>query len=139
MKSYLYEDLGVQVLATQTPFSLDMPVIDQSSLAPGTATSWDDAPHVNLSHIDRLAVTVRCTYSQNAKEGIRIHLRSSPDGLRYDSGDLYTFDNLFHPGQETQKTFEIDSKVRFVKIVAENLDSTATASDVKVIATLSGS
>jgi hypothetical protein len=56
----------------------------------------------------------------------------------YDTTDLYTFDNLFREGQTVQKTFELDSKVRFIKVMVENLDDSESVSDVQITATLGG-
>ncbi len=138
LKSYIYEDLGVQVLATQRPFSLDMPLLDLASLDAGKATALDDSPPVNLSNITRLALTAKCTYANNARKPIRVHVRSSHDGFSYDSGDLYTFDNLFERGQTVQKTIELDSKVRFIKVMVENLDEAEGVSNIRITATLGG-
>jgi hypothetical protein len=138
LKSYLYEDLGVQVIATQRPFSLDIPILNVSTLAPNSSTALKDCPAVNLSQTTRLALTARCTYSDKAKKGMRIRVRSGTDGMIYDTTDLYTFDNLFREGQTVQKTFELDSKVRFIKVMVENLDDSENVSDVQITATLGG-
>ena len=82
--------MGIQVLVTQTPFSLDMPVLNLESLEPQKSTSLKDSPPVCLSHINRLAITAECTYSKNAKKPITIHIVSSPDGMKYDTTDLFT-------------------------------------------------
>ena len=130
------EDLGVQVLATQTPFALEMPVLNLDSLAAGTTTSLDDCPPVCLSTINQTAVTVQCTYAQSATQPIRIHVRASSDGINYDTTDLYSFDNDFAPGQTAQKTFELNTQVLYIKVLAENLDSSESVSDVKITAHL---
>ena len=132
------EYLGVQILVNQKPFSLQMPILNLSSLGAGKTTSLADSPPVSLSHITRLALTARCTYSEKAKSRIRVHVRSSPDGLNYDTTDLSTFDNVFKQGQTVQKTFELDTDVRFIKVLVENLDDSDSVSDVQITATLGG-
>ncbi len=134
------EDLGVQVLVMQRPFSLDMPVLRQASLAAGTTAplSLKNAPAVALSHATRAALTAECTYDKRSVNGLRLHVRSSPDGLKYDTVDLHTFDLDCLPGKTCRKTFTFDADVRFIKILVENLDKSAGVSDVKVTATLSG-
>ena len=134
------EDLGVQVLVTQRPFSLDVPVLNQASLAAGATgpLSLKDSPSIALSHVARAALTVECTYGERAKIWIQLHVRSSPDGLKYDTTDLYTFDHAFQPGQTCRKTFELDTGVRFIKVLAENLDQSESVSDLKITATLGG-
>ena len=132
------EYLGVQILVNQRPFSLRMPVLNIESLDSGKTTSLADSPPVSLSHITRLALTVECTYGKKAKKPIRIHVRASYDGTKYDTADLYTLDNDLRPGQLTRKTFQLDSKVRFIKVLVENTDQSQNVSDVKISATLGG-
>lgn len=132
------EDLGVQVLVTERPFSLDMPVLNLESLGPGKTTRLDDAPPVCLGNVKRVALTVECTYRRSAKKAIRIHVRSSYDGINYDTTDLYTFNSDVKPGQLSRRTFELDAKVRFIKILVENLDDSESISNVKITATLGG-
>jgi hypothetical protein len=69
-----FEDLGVQVLVTQRPFSLDMPVLNIESLDGGKTTTLADSPPVSLGHITRLALTAECTYGAGAEKPIRIHV-----------------------------------------------------------------
>jgi hypothetical protein len=85
-----------------------------------------------------LSLTAECKYSKKAKKPIRIHVRASYDGLKYDTTDLYTLDNDLQPGQLSRKTFQLDSKVRFTKVMVENLDESESVSEVKIIATLGG-
>jgi len=132
------EDIGVQVLVTQRPFSLDMPVLNLKTLKPDKTTLLNDSPPVCLSHITRLSLTAECNYGKKAKKPIRIHVRASYDGTKYDTADLYTLDNDLQPGQLARKTFELNSKVRFIKVLVENLDESVGVSDVKITATLGG-
>ena len=138
LKSYLYEDLGVQVLALQRPFSLDMPLTDIALLDAGKTTALADSPPVNLSNITRLALTARCTYSKNSKRPIKLHVRSSNDGYSYDTTDLYTLESTLEQEQIVQKTFELDTNVRFIKVIVENMDKAENVSDVRITATLGG-
>jgi len=132
------EALGVQVLVTRKPFSVEMPALFLESLEGGKTTKLEDAPPIGLSYITRLSLTSECLYSEKAKKPIRIHVRGSYDGLNYDTTDLYTLDNEVQPGQLTGKTFELESKVRFLKVMVENLDRREKVSDLKIIVTLGG-
>jgi len=134
------EDLGVQVLATQRPFSLDMPVAQIATVAPGRTdpASLAGARAVALGSVGRAAITVEGTYAAQATRGVRIHVRSSTDGLKYDTEDLHTFDLPCRPGKTCRKTFPVDPSVRFVKVLAENADPAAAVSKVTVTATLKG-
>ena len=132
------EDLGVQILVTETPFSFDMPILNLDSLEPGKTTTLADSPPVCLGSVKQVALTAECTYSEDAKKAIRIHVRSSYDGINYDTSDLYTFEDELKRGRLTRKTFELDTKVRFIKVLVENPDESNSVSDVKVTAALSG-
>jgi len=134
------EDLGVQVLVMQRPFSLDVPVLNLASLKAGATTSLssDLSPAVALGHVSRAALTAECTYAEQSKRGIRLHVRSSPDGLKYDTADSYTFDSVFRPGRTCQKTFDLETNARFVKVLVENLDTSQSVSNVRITASLGG-
>jgi hypothetical protein len=132
------EDIGVQVIATQTPFSFSMPVLAREKLAAGESTILEASPPVCLSHIKSLAITAECTYGENAEKPIRIHVVSSPDGTMYDTTDLYTFDHVLRKNETARKTWQIDSRIKFIKVRIENLDESESVSDVKVVVTLNG-
>jgi hypothetical protein len=132
------EDLGVQILVTQRPFSFDMPVLNIESLEAGETSGWSDSPPVSLGHIRRLALTTECTYGARAEKPIRIHVRGSYDGLKYDTTDLYSFDIDIKPRQTVRKTVELEPKVGFIKVLVENMDQSKNVSDIKIIATLGG-
>jgi hypothetical protein len=132
------EDLGVQILVTETPFSFDMPVLNLDSLGPGKTTALADSPPACLGNITKVALTVECSYAKEAQKPIRLHVRASYDGVNIDSTDLVSFDNDFRAGETARKTFELDTKVRFIKVIVENPDEAESVSDVKVAAALSG-
>lgn len=134
------EDLGVQVLAMQRPFSLEMPVGQVASVASGATwpASLANARSVALGSIARASLTAECTYGARATRGVRLHVRSSGDGLKYDTEDLHTFDLPCRPGKTCRKTFPLDPGVRFVKVFVENPDTSAPVSDVSITATLKG-
>jgi len=132
------EDLGVQVLVTETPFSFDMPVLNLDSLEPSKTTKLADCPPVCLASVAKVSLTAECTYDKKATMPIRLHVRSSTDGLSYDTTDLTLFDNDFIEGKTARKTLDLNTNVRFIKVIVENLDRSKAASDVKIIASLSG-
>ena len=132
------EDLGVQILVLQRPFRVDMPVLTIKRLEPGAHTSLAECPTICTSQVEKVAMTLSCGYGEKAKAGIRVHVRSSPDGARYDTGDLHMFSHDFGPGRTCRKTFSFEPAVRFIKVAVENLDGTAGVSNVEITATLSG-
>ncbi|MHC4791568.1 MAG: glycoside hydrolase family protein [Planctomycetota bacterium] len=132
------EDLGVQVLVTERPFSLDMPVLNLEALEPGQTTTLADSPPICLGYIKKAALTIECSYTKKARIPIRMYVRASSDGVNYDTANLLSFDNDFKPGETARKTFDLNTKARFIKVLVENLDESESVSDVKVIASLSG-
>jgi hypothetical protein len=132
------EDLGVQVLVTQRPFKLDMPVIRLDQLPAGATTKLIDSPNVSLTAADTLALTVQCTFVKQQIEGLRVHVRSSTDGLAFDTVDLATLEMSVRPGETVRQTFSVDARPQFVKVIVENVDKTHPALEVQVIATLGG-
>jgi len=133
-----FEDLGVQVLVTQRPFSLDMPVLNLERLGPNKSTALADSPPICLGNATDVTLTAECAYTKKARRPIRVHVRASYDGVNYDTADLHSFDNDFRPGETARRTSELDTKVRFIKVLVENLDESEGVSDVRVIATLGG-
>ena len=132
------EDLGVQVLVTERPFQLDMPLLSVDALPAGQTTPLADVPPVSLSHISRLAITAQCTYSKKARGRLRLHIVSSPDGITYDTLDFATLDMKVLPDRQVIKTFAVDPAVRFIKVLAENMDASEPLADLKITATLGG-
>ena len=133
-----FEDLGVQVLVTQRPFSLDMPVLNLERLGPNKVTALADSPPICLGSTTDVTLTAECAYTKKARRPIRVHIRASYDGVNYDTADLTSFYNDFRPGETARRTSELDTKVRFIKVLVENLDESEGVSDVRVIATLGG-
>ena len=132
------EDLGVQVLVTQKPFSLDMPIINLDSLDAATAMTINNTPPINLSNITRLALSAQCTYSKKTTRGIVLHVLASSDGKEYDTIDLFTLNVDVKRGQKVKKTFDLNTAARFIKVLVENPDKKEAVTDLKVVATLGG-
>ena len=132
------EHLGIQVMATQSPFGLDLPVLNLKSLDAGKTTSLDDSPPISLAQIKKAALTLECAYSKQAKRPIRLHVRASDDGIKYEAADLIQLDNKLIPGKTARKTLELDTKPRFIKVIIENMDKSQAVSAVKVTVSLKG-
>jgi len=132
------EHLGVQVLATATPFRLQMPHLSLETLGPGKTTSLDDVPPIGLGQVRDVALTAECVYAAKVTKPLRLHVRSSYDGVHYDTADLGCLENDFTPGALGRKTFPVDTKVRFLKVLAENPDPSESVSKVKITVTVGG-
>jgi len=132
------EDLGVQVLVTQKPFNIDLPALVLDKLVAGATSNLYDAPPVCLGNISSISLSAECEYSGRATKPLRIHVRASYDGLNYDTVDLYTLDNVLEPGHLSRKTFRLSSGMRFIKVIAENLDEEESISNVEIIVSIGG-
>ncbi|MBM3474193.1 MAG: hypothetical protein FJX75_13070 [Armatimonadetes bacterium] len=132
------EDSGVQVLATSRPFRLSMPVLQVSVLPARGITELEDCRPISLARVTACALSVECAYEAAAQAGLRVHVRGSVDGLRYDTENLRTFDLPCTPGQTVRATLDFEPRVMFAKVVVENLDGSQPARGLRVDATLGG-
>ena len=132
------EELGIQVLATERPFCLPMPVMRCPSLAPQSATKPTECPPISLEYIDRVALEIRCSYNPNASKGLLIHVLASYDGLHPDTEDFAEFSLPCKPGEICAKTFAVESTPRYLHICVENLDIDYAVENLEVSAVLKG-
>ena len=133
------EDIGVQILATETPFRLSMPVLSLDSLHGGATSELTACSPISLARVSEVTLTVEGTFSTEAKGGIRAHVRASCDGINYDTEDSYAFDVPESRGRIARKTVAIDCKAMFMKVIVENLNPEHDIAEVKVTATIGSS
>ncbi|KYH36506.1 MAG: hypothetical protein AYL29_013250 [Candidatus Bathyarchaeota archaeon B24] len=133
------EDLAVQVLVpTGIPFKISFPILSLGGMEAGEVSELKNCLPVSLEHASTLALTTKCTYSRDAKAGVRVHVRSSPDGLDYDTVDLHSFDIDYKPGKTVQKTVGLKTEAKFIKVIVENLDNENAIPRVNITATVGG-
>jgi len=132
------EELGVQVLATERPFCLPMSALTEESLKAKASTALEACPPLSLEHASQAALTVSCLYDSKASAGLKLHVKSSYDGFRYDSGDFATFDDPAVPGELCQSTFSVNCSPRFIKVVVENPDPACKVQNLNVTLVLKG-
>ena len=130
------EHLAVQVLSTTPNFRLPFRIMMVERLGPSQETGLGKCCPVSLESASGCALTVECTCGPQAEAGLRVHIRSTHDGLAYDSADLYAFDLEPCPGEMVRKTIEMASKVRFFKVTCENLDERSEVSNLQLTATV---
>jgi len=130
------EHLAVQVLSTSPTFRLPIPIMNLASLGAGQESALEHCCPVSLDNASGCALTVECSYASQAKAGLRLHVRSSYDGVAYDSHDLYIFDFEASAGETVRRTVELAPKARFFKVTCENLDGSGDISMLKVTATV---
>ena len=132
------EDLGVSVLITQRPFSLDIPVFRQNKLEPKEITALDEMSPIALDNVTRISLTAECNYGVGATKPITIHVRRSYNGLDYDTSDSEIFTLNLKSGELARKTFSVKCSGRFIKVLIQNNDRSTTVSDIKVNASVAG-
>jgi hypothetical protein len=134
------QDLGVQVLAVQRPFALEFPVLNKPRIEAGQETTLaiEDTRCVPLGNIANASLTFECRFDPAAKNGVRIHVRSSLDGGRFDTEDFISYEVSPSPGQQVCQTFRLPTEVRFVKVLIENLDPAKPITDTNLSAMLRG-
>ena len=132
-----HEDIGVQVLAKQSPFKLRMPLLIQDSLKSGTTSLLSACKPLCLDNITSLSLTVELKYGTDALP-VEIHVKSSYDGLTYDTVDKHVFVISTFPGEKVQQTFDLVPNVKYLKVQVENPSDTDAATDLSVYATVGG-
>jgi hypothetical protein len=130
------EHLAIQVLSTTPNFRLPFPIMQLKSLGPNQESGLEQCCPVSLESASGCALTVECRYASQAKAGLRLHVRSSYDGVAYDSHDLCSFDLEASPGETARRTVELTPKARFFKVTCENLDGSGDISMLNVTATV---
>ena len=83
-------------------------------------------------------MTIGCRYNPQATKGLRIHVRSSRDGTNYEKVAVQMFNHELHAGQKVLRTFDLDGRAPYVKILVENPDPTQSAAEVSVTAKIQG-
>ena len=133
------EDLGVQVLATQRPFKLRMPILIKESLEPGKESSLAECQLVCLDNITTLALTVECTYGGKSSRSVYVQVKTSYDGLKFDTVALQTVPLAWVAGETVRQTFDVNAGAKYIKVQVVNPDKSAgKVTDVSVYATVGG-
>ncbi|MEI6501329.1 MAG: hypothetical protein WCP21_09940, partial [Armatimonadota bacterium] len=105
------EHLGVQVLATQRPFVLTMPVLDVPCLREGERTTLDECPPLCVGKADCWSLTVEAT----GPVGVEVY--GSTDGLCYDTVPLEVFVLPGEGDRLQRQTHTVEALTAFAKVV----------------------
>ena len=130
------EDLAIQVLTIDPRFKIAMPVLNIESLAPRQSSRIQDCLPIGLESALSLALSVECAYGSEARAGLSLHARGTDDGVDYDTVDLCGFEIPLDAGKRVRRTVELSPKVRYVKVIVENLDGLHAVRAVNVKATV---
>lgn len=114
-------------------------IVSIASLAASATSLLADCVAINLtSGQSSLALTVACTYNPAAVAGIRVHVRTSYDGVNYDTQDWDTWTPGFVAGATIQQSKVYDTSPAYLKVLIENLDAAQTVTVVTVESTVGG-
>ena len=114
-----------------------MPILIKECLEPGTRTKMDDCAPLCMDNISNASLTVQCSYDTGSSQSLIVHVKTSFDGLQYDTVDKQTIDVKTMPGKRVQQTFEIESNARYIKVEVEN-NNNVKVGDIRIYATLGG-
>jgi hypothetical protein len=132
------EDLGVEALALRRPFRVSMALFKSTALQAGGRSSLEDCPPIGLGDASGVTLTIQCGYATGAQAALRVHVKSSYDGVHYDTSDVETFDVGICAGQTCQKTVNVPVQPRFLKVIVENPDSAHNVSNIMATVTIIG-
>ncbi|MEM2352452.1 MAG: hypothetical protein QXT26_08610, partial [Thermoproteota archaeon] len=83
-----------------------------------------------------IALTIKVTYGSTATAGVRVYLLASANNIDFDSEnttDAFTyFEPSFSAGATRQKTVNIDSLPKYLRVLVRNLDTANAQGAVKV-------
>lgn len=133
---WLGEDLGIQILTANPTFRIPMPVITLGALDASGITTPEQCIPIGMQNVSGCAITVECGFEEHSRSGLRLHLRSSFDGISWDSRDMETINIVPAGGKVVQQTVACTPNCRFFKVLCENLDSDASISPLNITVTL---
>jgi hypothetical protein len=109
-----------------------------AALAPGKESALADCPAIGLGDASGATLTVQCSYEAHTEGPLRVHVRSSVDGLHYDTTDGAAFDVEVCGESACQKTVTLPAQMRFLKVIVSNPSSRHNVSNIIVTATIIG-
>ena len=77
-------------------------------------TSLEECSPLCLNTIATLSLTCEVEQAANARP-VQIHVKSSYDGINYDTADKNTFILSSSPAQQVRQTFDVTPNVKYIK------------------------
>lgn len=91
---------------------------------------------LDLSDVDLLALTVKCTYEATSTKGITVYIYTTPDDKNWDTDELVSFEPSHTADTTVQKTVFIDPDAQEIRVKVTNKDTAKEVSNVSVRATI---
>ncbi len=112
-------------------------VLTDAVLAAAATTLIGDCANIDLSGgPPTLALTIEATYNVAATLGIRIHVRTSFDGISWDTQDWDVWNPAFAAGVAIRQAEHYDTSPMYARVLVENLDPAQAVTLINVIATV---
>lgn len=110
-------------------------IFEASEIASLGTSAKKVVAHLDVGKARTVTITIKGTTNASATSGIRLNVYYSPtgEGEDWDSVPFGTFDLNLTAGSKTQETHNFDVPEHgFIKIEAENLDATYTATLITI-------
>jgi len=112
-------------------------ILTLAALAAGATSTLANCTAVDLRHgPSTLAITVTATYNGAATRGLRVHIRTSPDNIDWDTEDWDVWDAGFTAGATVRETEHYDTDPMYLKVLIENLDAAQALTNITVTASI---
>ena len=109
-------------------------ILDEASVAASATTLLADCDALDLSRdAETLTTTIEATFNALAALGIKVHVRTSTDGVNFDTEDWDSWTPDFAAGATIRQTKSYDAAPYAIKILIENLDAGQAVTGVKAI------
>jgi hypothetical protein len=118
------------IIEDSPPYSSTM--LEEDSLAASASTALADCHALRGGR--KLSLTVTSTYHASATAGVKVHVYTGTDAATYDTVEFTSFTVTLTAGTTVQKTVEVETHAKLVKVVVENLDGSYAATSITVTA-----
>jgi hypothetical protein len=135
-REWATEHLGIQVLSLGPTFRIPIPLLQFGQLPAGETSRLEQCCPISLENASGCALTVEGCFAPQARAGLTLRVRSSCDGIMYDTRDLCAFEVQAEPGERVCQTVELAAKARFLKVLCENRDEACSITEVRLTATV---
>lgn len=128
---YVILDVGIPRMKTTRG------ILIIASLGAGATSTLAACTALDLrNNSTTLALTVAATYNALATRGLRVHVRTSPDDVSYDTADWDVWDAGFAAGAAIRETQNYNVDPMYLKVLIENLDPARAITNILVTASM---
>lgn len=112
-------------------------ILDLANIAAGATSALAQCTAIDLGGGESsLALTIVATFNAAATRGLRVHVRTSPDNVDYDTEDWDAWEPDFIAGATIRVTEVYDVSPVYARVLIENLDAAQAITGVSVVASI---